>query len=374
MSHPLCILHVNSARTWRGGERQTLWLCQGLGQRGHKIFLACQPNSDLHERADAAGITVCPVVMRGEWDAWAVRNLIGSIRKKSAEIVHFHTAHAHTLGLLAAQLSRVPVRILTRRVDFHIHKHLLNKWKYGPGLTAIVSISEGIRRVLIEDGLPPERVTTIRSGIDFQRIANVGDGSYWREEFGISEDSLVVGIVGALAPHKHHQNFLEAAAIVKKAMPDVRFLIVGDGALREELERSAAARGLGADVIFTGFRQDALEITKGLDIFVLCSYLEGLGTAILDAMALGRPVVATEVGGIPEIVLHRKNGLLVPPRDPQGLAAAILKLAKNPELRDRMGASGKEHAQNFTIERVIQRTEALYFQALSPLRRNDIHR
>ena len=162
---PLRILHVNSARTWRGGEQQTLWLCQGLQERGHEILLACPAGSELRQRAHAAGIRVCPVAMRGEWDLWAVRNLVKIIRRNAIEIVHFHTAHAHTLGLLAAQVSKVPIRVLTRRVDFHIHTHLLNRWKYGPGLTALIAISEGIRGVLIEDGLAPERVTTIRSGI-----------------------------------------------------------------------------------------------------------------------------------------------------------------------------------------------------------------
>lgn len=364
---PLRILHVNSARTWRGGEQQTLWLCQGLQQRGHEIFLACQPSSELRRRAHAAGIRVCPVAMWGEWDLWAVRNLINTIRRNVIEIVHFHTAHAHTLGLLAAQVAKVPIRVLTRRVDFHIHKHLLNRWKYGLGLTEIIAISEGIRNVLIEDGLAPERVTTIRSGIQLQRIENIGDGSYLWDEFAIPEDSLIIGIVGALAPHKHHQNFLEAAAIVKRSLPNVRFLVVGDGELRAELERSSASRGLSEDVIFTGFRRDVLEITKILDIFVLSSYLEGMGTAILDAMALGKPIVATQVGGIPEIVLQGINGFLVPPRDPNKLAGAILKLAKEPSLRDQMGSYGKMRARNFDMKKTIERTEAIYSQLVSSL-------
>lgn len=283
------------------------------------------------------------------------------------EIVHFHTAHAHTLGLLAAQVAKVPIRVLTRRVDFHIHKHLLNRWKYGLGLTEIIAISEGIRNVLIEDGLAPERVTTIRSGIQLQRIENIGDGSYLWDEFAIPEDSLIIGIVGALAPHKHHQNFLEAAAIVKRSLPNVRFLVVGDGELRAELERSSASRGLSEDVIFTGFRRDVLEITKILDIFVLSSYLEGMGTAILDAMALGKPIVATQVGGIPEIVLQGINGFLVPPRDPNKLAGAILKLAKEPSLRDQMGSYGKMRARNFDMKKTIERTEAIYSQLVSSL-------
>ena len=364
---PFPILHINSAHTWRGGEQQTLWLCQGLLRRGHKIFLACQPGSDLHQKGEATGIAVCPVVMRGEWDIWAVRELIGLIRQHSVEIVHFHTAHAHALGLLAAQLAKVPIRVLTRRVDFHIHRHPLNRWKYGSGLTAIIAISEGIRDVLIQDGLAPERVTTVYSGIDLQRIENVGNGSYVRDEFDISEDTLLIGIVGALAPHKDHRNFLEAAAIVKQSVPDVRFLIVGDGELRAELEWVSTTQGLSADVIFTGFREDVLEITKTMDIFVLSSYLEGMGTVILDAMALGRPVVATKVGGIPEIVQHEKNGLLVPARNPGKLAEAILKLVNNPSLRAQMGAQGREQVKRYTLERTVEGAEAVYFRALSQL-------
>jgi glycosyltransferase involved in cell wall biosynthesis len=303
--------------------------------------------------------------MRGEWDVWAVRDLVGVIRRNGIKIVHFHTAHAHTLGLLAAQLAKVPIRVLARRVNFHIHKHLLSRWKYGPGLTAIITTCEGIRKVLIEDGLAPEHVETVHSGIDLQRIENIGDGSYLRDEFAISRDTLVVGIVAALTPEKHHQNFLEAAAIIKNSMPNVRFLIVGDGQLREELERISVSQGLSKDVIFTGFREDVLEITKILDIFVLSSYLEGIGGAILDAMALGKPIVATRVGGIPEIVMDGNNGLLVPSRSPVELAKAIVKLASDPLLRDKMGAQGKERARNFSIQKTIENTEAVYYRLAS---------
>jgi len=282
------VLQINSARTWRGGEQQTLWLCQGLQRRGHKIFLACQPNSPLMERALRAGLSVNPVAMRGEWDVMAVRKLVRLIRRQAIEVVHFHTAHAHTLGLLAAQWAGVPVRVLTRRVDFHIHRHPLNRWKYGPALMVIAAISDGIRKVLLEDGIAPERVITVRSGIDLGRIREVGDTSGLRGEFGISGDCLVVGMVAALAPHKDHRNFLEAAAMVKKKVPRVRFLVVGEGSLKTGLLRLTKKLDLTREVIFTGFRDDVLEITRLADIFVLSSYLEGMGTALLDAMALDR--------------------------------------------------------------------------------------
>jgi glycosyltransferase involved in cell wall biosynthesis len=303
--------------------------------------------------------------MRGEWDVMAVRSLVRLMRRLAIEIVHFHTAHAHTLGLLAAQRAGVPIRVLSRRVDFHIHRHPLNRWKYGPALTAVVAISDGIRKVLLEDGIAPERVITVRSGIDMERIRKVGDGSGLRDEFGISGDCLVVGMVAALAPHKDHRTFLEAAALVKKKISRIRFLLVGEGPLQADLLRLTKKLDLAREVIFTGFRDDVLEITGLVDVFVLSSYLEGMGTAVLDAMALGKPVVATEVGGIPEIVIDGETGLLVPSRSPNALADAVVQLAADPDLRRRMGVSGRSRARHFDVENVITQTEEIYSQQMS---------
>lgn len=357
---PWRILHINSALTWRGGEQQTLWLGQGLQSRGHQVILACPPGGELATRAGRAGLAVRTVKMRGEWDVWAAGKLARLLQDESIHIVHLHTAHAHTLGLMAAQWAKVPVRILTRRVDFHIGGHPINRWKYGPALTAIVAISEGIRQVLIQDGISPQRVSTVHSGIDLERIKSVRDTAALRKELNIPGGFLVVGMVAALAPHKDHRNFLEAAAIVKTECPDIRYVVVGEGHLRGELERLAVQRGLSADVIFTGFRQDVLELTSLFDIFVLSSYLEGLGTALLDAMALGIPLVATDVGGIPEVVVMDRNGILVPPKDPAALASAIVKLATDPVMRRRLGSFGKEYVRNFSVDSMVTRTEAVY--------------
>ncbi len=356
----LRMLHLNSARTWRGGEQQTLWLCRGLQRSGHRVFLACPPEGPLMDRAAQAGLSVCPVRMRGEWDLSAVRALAGIIARQKIELVHFHTAHAHTLGLLAARRSGASLRFLTRRVDFHIHRHLLNRWKYGPSLTAILAISEGIRSVLLEDGLAPERVITVPSGIDLERLRVAGDPSALRRELRIPPEALVVGIVAALAPHKDHRNFLEAAAMVKQALPAVRFLVVGEGELEAELKKLSGSLGLSREVIFTGFREDVLDLIGMFDLFVLSSYLEGMGTSLLDAMGLGKPVVATRTGGIPEIVQEGKNGLLVPAGRPEELAGAIVRLGSDAGLRRTMGARGKETVKDFSVERTVERTEKVY--------------
>ena len=354
------MLHINTARTWRGGEQQTLWLCQGLQRRDHRVLLACPPASPLVERARQAGLVVCPVKMRGEWDLRAARELAGIIGRERITLVHFHTAHAHTLGLLAARRAGAFLRFLTRRVDFHIHRHLLNRWKYGPALTAILAISEGIRRVLLEDGLAPGRVITVPSGIDLERLREAGDPEPRRRELGIPGEALVVGTVAALAPHKDHRTFLRAAAAVKRALPEVRFLIVGEGELEAELKELSGSLGLSREVIFTGFREDVLALIRMFDIFVLSSYLEGMGTSLLDAMGLGRPIVATRTGGIPEVVRGGENGLLVPARQPERLAEAIVRLGKDDGLRRRMGEAGKDMVEDFSVRRTVERTEEVY--------------
>jgi glycosyltransferase involved in cell wall biosynthesis len=298
--------------------------------------------------------------MRSEWDLPAARELAGIMTREGIELVHFHTAHAHTLGLLAAQRAGVPLRFLTRRVDFHIHRHLLNRWKYGPALTAILTISEGIRRVLLEDGLAPERIITVPSGIDLERLREAGDPEPRRRELGIPGEALVVGMVAALAPHKDHRTFLRAAAEVNKILPAVHFLIVGEGQLEAELKELSRSLGLSREVVFTGFRDDVLALIRMFDIFVLSSYLEGMGTSLLDAMGLGRPIVATRTGGIPEVVRDEENGLLVPARQPEKLAAAIARLAQDKPLRDRLGARGMDVVKDFDVVRTVEQTEEVY--------------
>jgi glycosyltransferase involved in cell wall biosynthesis len=307
--------------------------------------------------------------MPTEWSFSAVWTLARILRREGIQVIHMHTSHACTLGGWAARLSRTPVRIISRRVDFSVRSNPLRKLKYQWGVDRIVAISDGVRKVLIEDGLDPNRIVVIRSGIDPQAFDPNYPAGEARREFGFPDRSPVIGCVAHFADHKGHRYLIEAAVRVAAAVPDVRFLLVGDGELRPKIELQIKELKLERHVILTGFRQDVPRLLAAMDVVVLSSHLEGLGTSLLDAMAMARPVVATRVGGIPEMVEDGLNGLLVPPRDPSALADALITLINRPDERKRMGQAGRARMlEKFSAEAMVAATEAVYRKILESKR------
>ncbi|MBI3995510.1 MAG: glycosyltransferase [Nitrospirae bacterium] len=361
----LRILHLDTERTWRGGEAQLLHLAEGLARRGHFCIVAGQPGSPLLKRAAEKGLKTEAVAMPSEWSLSAVRTLARILKRERIEVIHMHASHACTLGGWAARLAGTPVRIISRRVDFPVKSNLFRKLKYQWGVDRILAISEGVRNVLIGDGLDPARITVIHSGIDpgpFDPTFPAGEA---RREFGIPKRSPVIGCVAHFADHKGHRYLIEAAARVAATVPDACFLLVGDGELRPRIERQIKELNLEKRVILTGFRDDIPRLLAAMDIVVLPSHLEGLGTSLLDAMAMARPVVATRVGGIPEMVEDGVNGRLVPPRDPDALAGALIDLIRRPDERKRMGAAGRARMLKlFSAEAMVEQTEGVYHRVL----------
>ncbi|MBM3223808.1 MAG: glycosyltransferase family 4 protein, partial [Candidatus Tectomicrobia bacterium] len=205
-------------------------------------------------------------------------------------------------------------------------------------------------------GIPPQRVQTVYSGVDLQRFQAVPAAPPL-----FPMGTRVIGTVGHLAGQKGQRYLLEAFALLTRTEPEIGLVIAGDGALRGPLEAQAAALGITHQVCFTGFRRDILELTQSFDLFVFASYLEGLGTAILDAMALGKPVVATRAGGIPEAVQEGVTGLLVPPRDPSALAEALRYCLRHPVQARRFGEAGRARVErSFTVEQMVRGTLQVY--------------
>ncbi len=355
------ILHVNTAKNWRGGEQQVVYLVESLQSRGHSNFVVCQPKSVLEEKVSSLKIPVFSLPMRGEWDIIAAIKLAKIIKKNNIQILHLHTAHAHTLGLFAAKFNPACKVVVSRRVDFHIR----SRFKYNRrGIDKIITVSEQIKRVLIEDGIKSEKIIAVHSGVDLERFNKTKSNDYLYKEFNLDSNVPIVGIVAALAPHKDHQNFLYAANMVKKNYPQAKFLIVGEGELEEDLKNLCHQLGLEKEVIFSGFRKDSLEIISTFDVFVLSSYLEGMGSVLLEAMALAKPIVATRTGGIPEVVLNGVTGILVPPKNSEELADGILQLLKDNVLAKEMGMKGKERVKEFSKERMVGKTEKIYKEIL----------
>ncbi len=221
-------------------------------------------------------------------------------------------------------------------------------------------------------GVPEWRIEVVHSGIDVARVAATvataraeGRDALLRREWGVPKGAPLVGIVAALAPHKDHATFLAAAALVGAQRPDLRFVIAGDGpaavAVRADMERL----DLGGRVTRPGFVKDVAAVFAALDVFVLSSYLEGLGTSVLDAMAAGVPVVATHVGGIPEMITHDVHGLLVPPRDPLALAMAMTRVLADPEATAERVRQARERVEEFSLAGTVEATGALYRRVLA---------
>lgn len=356
------VCHLDTERSWRGGEQQLLYLALGLRAAADESLIAARAGSALEERAKAAGFEVFPLRPWSEWDPLCALKLKHALVKGRFELLHAHTAHAAALGALATAGTGIPL-VIARRVDFHLSKNPLTRWKYKRA-AKVLTVSAAIRDVLIEDGLPQDQVSVVYSGVDPARLEpNAPPAS--REELGLPADGPLVGQVAALAPHKDPLNFLRAVAELKKTVPGVHGVMVGAGPLEREVRAEVSRLGLKETVLLLGFRPDAHRLLRRFDVFVLSSCLEGLGTSILDAMALGIPVAATRTGGIPEMVEDGVTGTLAAPRDPRALAAAIARLLSDAALRGRVKAGGLKTVGRFSVEAMVAATRAAYAQALA---------
>jgi len=360
------ILHVNTEKMWRGGEQQTLNLLKGLKKRNIASHLLCQPGCPMEERAKKAGIEVFPVAMRGEVDLLASYRLRTHIKRFNCDIIHSHTSHAHTLAFLASLGTRNRL-LVSRRVDFSIFRHSflrLSGIKYRSMADYYIAISHKIKNVLVEDGVPRQRIFVVHSGIDPERFAEASM-DHLVPEFKLKSNEPVVVNVAHLAGHKGQRYLVRAIPLVLAKIPAARFFIVGEGELMNELQALAATLGLNQKLIFTGFRQDVGAFYQIADLFVSSSVQEGLGTAVLDALALGKPVVATNSGGIPEIIQDGETGRLVAPADPAALAEGIIELLTNPKEARRMAMQGQMMVRKmFSVDLMVEKNITVYRQIL----------
>lgn len=357
----LAVLMVDSESTWRGGEAQLRLLMRGLSELGCAVSLAAPPQSEIRRRSADLAVEFYPLGIAGGVDlvsAWRLRSLL---RSRRFDVVHAHSSHAHAvMSIACAALGERPRTVVSRRVDFAVAKNPLGALKYRRGADLYLAISTGVRDALRAGGIGDERIRLVPSGIDLDKFGRVRDPSYLREEFGVAPGTVVVGNVAALAPHKAQSDLLRAAAIVCRERDDVRFFIVGEGALRKRLEALARVLGVEERVTFTGFREDVLELLSMFDCFVMSSYLEGLGTSIMDAQAMRVPVVATDTGGIPDVVEDRVTGLLVPPRDPESLARAVLVMISDNDLKKQCVTEAYRRSRGYDYRSMVYKTLDAY--------------
>jgi len=367
----LKILHTNMHRAWGGQPNRVLTTAIGLRNLGHEVVVSGPRGSMLTQRAADAGFRTFD-----DWDLrsglrpasiWRdVKAVREHLRAENYDLVDTHGSQdSWRVHLALYDLGKPPRIVRSRHNIFPVSGNPMNRWLYSK-VDHVITVSPQVIP-LLSKVMPPERCTSIYSAPDAGRMA-VGDvRDDVRAELGYTAENQVIGVVGRLAPEKGHRYLVEAAPRILEAFPSARFIFIGTGRTREDLELQIASLGLSDRFHLTGFREDVPRLLQALDLFVLCPTAgESLGTSILEAFLAGRPVVATDVGGVSESVKEGQTGKLVPPADSEALAVAIRWMLANPADAVRMAAAGKALVEReFTPERIAEQTEAVYRRVLA---------
>jgi L-malate glycosyltransferase len=353
----ISFLFIDTEHVWRGGQEQLFTLIRGLRGRGHEVHLVHQPDSALSQRSREMGVFFHPLAIRSEIGLISLLRLYSIIKRVRPDILAFNTPKPILMGVLASRFAPAKIRIIFRRVDFPLRRSFFSRLKYTWGIDGIITISDSIKNRLRSAGVPGSKITTIYEGIDLPLYPK-------RARVLQPGKQLVVGTVSHLSHEKGMTYLIEAASLIPEVNEKFRFVIVGEGACLQELMDLARRKRL-ENFRFTGFRSDIPQLMESFDIFILPSLSEGLSSAILEAMASSLPVIASNVGGIPELVKDGENGLLVAPADSVALAGAIQRLAQNPEDSLRMGREGRKQVEDrFAMEHKILKTEELCMSLL----------
>jgi glycosyltransferase involved in cell wall biosynthesis len=323
------------------------------------------------EEVNALGIEVIEYPFTSFYNRNALRqyrSLARLIKERKIQLVHCHDFYSNIFGTISARLAGLKAIITSRRnrgVMFSLPQRLVQRVAYSFS-AAIIANSEAARAVLLRtERVPARKVRRIYNCVDTEWFSPRAPSALLAQSLGLAGGAPVVGIVGTLRPVKGHATFVRAAAEIHKARPDVRFLIVGEGPVRDELDRLAADLGVAGAIVFAGVRTDIPDLLALIDVLALPSRSESLPNAVLEAMACGRPVVATRVGGTPELVADGETGFLVEPEDFACLARQILRVLNDPALAARMGAAARRKAVGeFSSARLIENVESLYIAVL----------
>jgi glycosyltransferase involved in cell wall biosynthesis len=360
------ILHISSEAGWRGGEQQLAYLLGDLIDRDVKCVLAVKKGSALERFAHERKISCYALGLSHSFDLKSALNVHHICRTERIDLVHLHSSKAQSIGVLSTFYgNRVPM-VLSRRVAFLPGGNFLTKWKYNhKQIKRILCVSNRITQIMQRYVADPSRCHTVYSGIDLRKFDHIKpDRSFLIQDFGLDPSREIITAVGAVDKSKDHLTFIKT---IEKLVGDgrpVQGLIVGDGPLAATLKAYVEQQQLGAYVKFAGYRKDVGKILLSSDIFLMTSREEGLGTSLLDAFLARVPVVATDAGGIPEIVIHERTGMLDPIADSDKLAAAIARLLDDTVLRKSIVRQAYEFVQEFSKDKTTANTLKVYKEVL----------
>ncbi len=366
------ILYLHNESIMGGAEVSLLNLIKGLNKKLFRPHFTCSKEGPFID--ELREMEIYPDFVQFPSIKWpnpvkicnTIRNLIHIIEKKHINLIHSNQPRSNLFGAIAAKIKNVPIVW---------HERCLESGRFDSDRIfsflpdRIICNSNAVRNRFVKMGVINAKIRTIINGVDLTEFSPELNGNVIRSEFKIDEDEPIIGTVGRIDPEKGYEYFLESARIVSQDFKNVRFLVVGEAfnnpSLEESLYEMSVEKGIDKKTIFTGFRRDIPQILASMDVVVLPSEIDACSRVLFESMAMKKPVVATNVGGTPEIVQDGITGLLVKPRDSSSMAKCIMKLLNNKYLAEQYGNAGRKRVEEmFTVERNIEETEKVYFELL----------
>jgi glycosyltransferase involved in cell wall biosynthesis len=353
------ILHTEWSDGLGGQEKRILAEVIGLAEREHYVAIVCREHAKIKDEAIKHGIYVYTLPLRKPYDIVSIVNLFKFLKAEGFDIVNTHSGVDSWIGGIAAKLAKVPVLVRTRHLNIPLKRSILNFIHYLPDM--YITCGENMRDNLVKQcGFPPDRVVSIPTGVD-RTFFDIKRNPSAKINYRLDGTSIVITNVGILRRVKGHEITLRAVKMVIEAFPNAKFMIVGDGPRRKELEGMVDDLGIRDYVIFTGFIENISEIYSFTDVAVLSSWSEGLPQSLLQAMAAGIPVVATNVGGVPEVVISEKTGILVEPGNYEAFAKGIIRILDNPSPASRFAESARSLvSKKHSLMQMLDQIEDLY--------------
>ena len=359
------ILHLSSEKTWRGGEQQIAYLIEEHKKLGINSFIASKNGSDFSKYCTSQGWEFIEVPFSNSMDLKSALTIKRYCKEKRIDIVHMHSSASHGVGVISATLGNKAKLILSRRVDFQLKTNFLSKWKYNhPSIKKILCVSNKIKEIVQKSISNPSICETIYSGIDLSKFEKSKQKHDLKSKYNIAENNFLIGNTSALADHKDYFTFINTAKEVLSIYSEVSFIIFGKGPLEQEIKEYVTKLGLDGSFTFTGFVNNMPELLPQLNLFLMTSKTEGLGTSLLDAMACKVPIVATEAGGIPEIVKNEKTGLTTSVGDHKELAKLVLKIIESPVIGKQLSENAFSFVKKFDRTLTAEKTLSVYNQAI----------
>ena len=359
-SRPFKIAHIDTALSLRGGQRQLLKLAQGMRERGHGQIIVCPEGSELEAYAQAEEFPCFLLPRHDLGHAFGILQLRMHQRAAPCDLLHAHDGRGQTVAWLVSM--GLPVRrVASRRVTFLPRYRWTYRFKYGQTCDAVIAVSNLIRERAIECGIPRSKIELIPDGIEIPpELPSKDIRANARTRWGFAESEFLIGHLGAFTPEKGQEVALQAFQLVRERLPQARLLLAGEGPTLRNPGIRQACEALGDRVRLCGAVQELPEFFSALDLFIMPSRSEGLGSSALIAMSYGLPVVASCVGGLAEVVEEARTGWLIEPASPAALAEALVAAAGDRARLRQMGLNGRERARLFSVDIMVQRTEALY--------------